>query len=42
MQWLSAMQAAGRPVRVADVAALHADICAATHKLVRAQMTWFR
>ncbi len=42
MEWLLAAKASGRPMGLADLCALHASICQATHKLVRAQMTWFR
>ena len=42
MEWLLAARAAGRRVGLVQLAALHSAICQATHKLVRAQMTWFR
>ncbi|KXZ50970.1 hypothetical protein GPECTOR_14g213 [Gonium pectorale] len=42
MEWLVAARSSGRPVGLSDLAALHGSICQATHKLVRAQMTWFR
>jgi hypothetical protein len=42
MEWLLAARASGRPVGLPELAQLHASICQATHKLVRAQMTYFR
>ncbi len=42
MDWLLGVRASGRPAGVGELCALHVSICQATHKLVRAQMTWFR
>ncbi|MEW5316893.1 MAG: hypothetical protein WDW38_008234 [Sanguina aurantia] len=42
MEFLQSHKAAGSAVAASDLVALIALICAATHKLVRNQMTWFR